>query len=468
MSKCLTFITTILLILFTCAQVNAVTSPLPQIQLAGYLSTKLTTRDGGVLTLWALACDLGDNSTVDLYYQGVPTGLKLPIVDSAGIYSLSLSAEPGVPVSRVLLELVGLDSAGESTAPWPYLNVADITHASPTPGRTISPTHTLAPTYSSTPVATQTPTAPPTETASPLPSFTATTAYTPTHTLTPLPTFTPLPSLPKRVLVMGDSWSVGLAAALKRRCPAAGFNVNIDYNLTARAGSTAEDWVANEYPPGYGSTQPRMLDGLRAKLHNHPPAAAVVMTLGGNDLNEKASQGMGEWPDWFQRRAFDNIESDIESVIAFIRNIQPTLPIVICSYDYLHFEFLVAFGLKLDGFTRRSYNEAFVELGRRQWDITKQRLYVYWVHNFGLLQHLHGDTIHPPFPCPNPYTGYPEYPPGFAPKPGGPPSYWPLPGGLIDYPAPLDWMPDGIHPSPGGFDDITDNILEQALEDLLK
>lgn len=38
---------------------------------------------------------------------------------------------------------------------------------------------------------------------------------------------------------------------------------------------------------------------------------------------------------------------------------------------------------------------------------------------------------------------------------------------LVDYPAPLAVMPDGIHPPPKGLRAIIDNTLDQGMANLL-
>lgn len=81
-----------------------------------------------------------------------------------------------------------------------------------------------------------------------------------------------------------------------------------------------------------------------------------------------------------------------------------------------------------------------------------------YAHNLGLLQHTYGDVPHPPASLP-----LVAYAPGVLPAPGWAPDYAPWPGGWAALPSPLDHMPDGIHPSPGGFRTIIDHTFAQGL-----
>lgn len=272
----------------------------------------------------------------------------------------------------------------------------------------------------------------------------------------------------RAIVLAGDSWSTGLVQPTRQALDARGFeDVELRWEFTANAGSQARGWVDNEHPPAFGggrdTTRPRMFDALEAALDAEPPADVLVVVIGGNDYNRECDAGWGELPGFVQGGILDGIGADIGTMIDRALDGRPDLEVVFVGYDYLHYEFLVAFGLRLDGLDTRSYNEGLVEIGRRQRAVADESPQVFYTHNYGILQHTYGDTIHPPFSIPNPLTGLPEYPPGFAPAPGGPPTFEPFPGGLIDYPAPLDYMPDGIHPSPEGFRTIIDNVLHQRL-----
>jgi lysophospholipase L1-like esterase len=281
-----------------------------------------------------------------------------------------------------------------------------------------------------------------------------------------------VPAAAPVIVLAGDSWSAGLIFPLREALDARGHaDVTVRWETTARAGSQARTWVRNEYPPALGggvdTTQPRMLDGLAAALDGPTPADVFVLVIGGNDMNREAVDGLGERGSFLRDLTFDAIEDDIAALVDFALEGRPALDVVFVGYDYLHLEFLRAFGMRLDGYDITTYNEDLVELGRRQRAVADGREQVWYTNNYGLLQHVAGDTIHVPFSRPNPLTGYPEYGPGVAPRPGGPPDFSPFPGGFYTYPAPLDWMPDGIHASAAGYRVIADNVLDQQLDRLL-
>ncbi|TNE49498.1 MAG: hypothetical protein EP343_11640 [Deltaproteobacteria bacterium] len=279
----------------------------------------------------------------------------------------------------------------------------------------------------------------------------------------------PSASTIKRLVIAGDSWSTGLVQPTRDALNAKGFSsVKLSYQNTANAGSQAAGWAINKYPPAVGGgedkTKPRMLTALAASLDASPRAEILMLVIGGNDYNRECINGLGKLPKALQSLTYDKIQRDIQTIVDFARKGRPHLKIVLMGYDFLHFEFLVAFGLKINkGHDRKSYNQGLVELDRRKRLIANQTPNVRYAHNFGILQHTYGDKAHPPFPVPNPLT-HPPYQPGVAPKPGIYPSYHPFPGGLINYPAPLDVMPDGIHPSHKGFRTIIDYTLSQGLQ----
>jgi len=281
------------------------------------------------------------------------------------------------------------------------------------------------------------------------------------------------PGQVKRVVLAGDSWSTGLIGPTRAALNASGFSKTVlSYQYTANAGSQAEGWVANKHPPklggGVDTRKPKMLTALFQSLDAQPRAGVLILVIGGNDYNRECVAGLGSLPKILQKTRFDKIQKDIQTLVNTVLKGRPHLKIVLIGYDYFHFEFLKLSGLKLKGHTRKSYNEGIVEVDRRKLTIARTNKQVAYAHNFGILQYTYGDKIHPPFPVPNPLTGFPPYPPKKAPKPGFAPAYHPFPGGFITYPAPLDVMPDGIHPSPKGFRTIIDNTLAQGLSNWLK
>jgi hypothetical protein len=273
----------------------------------------------------------------------------------------------------------------------------------------------------------------------------------------------------RRMVLAGDSWSAGLVFPLQDSLAANGHtDIDLWWDGTANGGSRAEDWLANEYPPGTsGPPAVRMLDALDLALDASPPAEVLVLVISGNDLNAKAADGLGTWPGFLYDLAFDGIEADVRALIAHARQGRPQLEVVLVGYTYLHFEMMALLGMDFDGFNTATYNQALIDLETRKLEIAQDTDHVWYAHNLGLLQHTYGDTMHFPFSIPNPLVGLPEYGPGVLPAPGVAPTYFPFPGGWSAYPAPVDHLPDGVHPDAAGFRLVADHLLDQGLSALL-
>lgn len=125
------------------------------------------------------------------------------------------------------------------------------------------------------------------------------------------------------VLVLaGDSWSTGLVLPLRAALDARGHaDVALRWETTARAGSQARGWVANEHPPASGggvdTGQPRLLDGLTAALDGPAPADVLVLVIGGNDFNREATSGLGRRGGALRDASFRAIESDVSGLVDF-------------------------------------------------------------------------------------------------------------------------------------------------------
>jgi hypothetical protein len=101
----------------------------PTILVAGWWDTYVTSSSGGTITMVAL-CQDEDVESVQIYYDGVPTGVFL--VDDGtqgdqtpgdGLFTLSVAAGPGLAPAAYLLELVAVDQAGNESMVWPYLEI---------------------------------------------------------------------------------------------------------------------------------------------------------------------------------------------------------------------------------------------------------------------------------------------------------------------------------------------------------
>ncbi len=177
----------------------------PQIIEAGFVGSKLSIEDGGVLYMEAVpqrnsldnpimgvkACFAGTDICVYLHDDGHNGD---GIADD-GIFSRAFQIDPGALqgcAGAWLVEMTAIDNMGNKSDPWPYLTIDKIDSM-------ISPTPTSTPTITNTPSSTNTPT--PTATNTPQPSEvtktpTATPTFTPTVTMTiaplkPFPSYTP-------------------------------------------------------------------------------------------------------------------------------------------------------------------------------------------------------------------------------------------------------------------------------------
>lgn len=105
--------------------------------LAGWLTPRLSSVDGGTLVIAALAADR--DCTVELYYENLPTGVLLndagidgDVAANDGVFGLSLYLPPGVaPPGEYLLELVSTSKQGVINGRWPHLCWMDAPFVAP-------------------------------------------------------------------------------------------------------------------------------------------------------------------------------------------------------------------------------------------------------------------------------------------------------------------------------------------------
>jgi hypothetical protein len=257
----------------------------------------------------------------------------------------------------------------------------------------------------------------------------------------------------ERLVLAGDSWSTGLIQPLRDELDERGYEeIVVSWETTSKPGSKVSGWVTN----------PDLMNGLYSALAMDPPAGMLIFTLTGNDYLGAGKGGLGLLgpQGWFF--AMTAIQLDLITFVALVRAHAPNVKIVLVGYDYLHFEMIELLGSKFPGMNLITFNLGLIDLATRERDVATATGDMIYAHNMGLLQHTYGDYFHPPFICPNPVMGCPEYGPGQAPKPGPAPGYNPFPGGWYTYPSPVDYVPDGVHPSYDGFRAIIDNSLDQV------
>ncbi|MBN2054103.1 VCBS repeat-containing protein, partial [bacterium] len=111
----------------------ASTNP-PVVILFGYWNTYITAPDGGTMTLLTAVIDNdgpADIATVELYYDGVPTGIYLAddgangdFAAGDGVFGLVLPFPGGaVPPTSLMLQVMATDGSGATSALAPYLEV---------------------------------------------------------------------------------------------------------------------------------------------------------------------------------------------------------------------------------------------------------------------------------------------------------------------------------------------------------
>ncbi len=107
----------------------------PEIMIMGYMSSRLGTAGGGDLTIIALVADLDgleDIQWVQLYYQGVETGITLwddgrhaDFDPNDGVYGFYIRIGAGAPSGLYLIEIRASDTIGLISPLAPYLNVKE-------------------------------------------------------------------------------------------------------------------------------------------------------------------------------------------------------------------------------------------------------------------------------------------------------------------------------------------------------
>ncbi len=107
----------------------------PYIRVAGYWDSMITTANGGTLSVVAYAEDINgasDIQSIELYYQGIPTGVHLKddgtsgdTVPGDGLFWLIIQVDPGAPPGIYPLEMLATDLLLNKSDLWPYLVATD-------------------------------------------------------------------------------------------------------------------------------------------------------------------------------------------------------------------------------------------------------------------------------------------------------------------------------------------------------
>jgi len=242
-----------------------------------------------------------------------------------------------------------------------------------------------------------------------------------------------------RILIVGDSWAVTVWAgrAIDQVLQEYGINdVESVGDLTARGGSTAEDWTA-----------PDWLAAITQQLNAYPTIDTVHLIIGGNDVLSKikTTNVFTGWPALLRESWWQEIQNNVQVIVNYCLMHPQVKHVVISDYDYLNratvqvIYWILGQTFDFGGMTQGQVNTAFIEVGLKKLAVAQRTPGCYYVQNFGLLQYHHNT-------------------PAGAPHPGVYPDYSPYPGGNSDYPmpdaafdtiqiGPFSLPGDGIHPS---------------------
>lgn len=113
---------------------NAQSQSAPVIMMAGYMDTDISWRYGGIFRMLAWVWDVeNDVETVEIYYEGLPTGVFLYDDGNNGdfeagdsLFGLSIEIPPQtLTPGDYQLELRAFDSMDNASDLWPYLTIHD-------------------------------------------------------------------------------------------------------------------------------------------------------------------------------------------------------------------------------------------------------------------------------------------------------------------------------------------------------
>lgn len=245
-----------------------------------------------------------------------------------------------------------------------------------------------------------------------------------------------------RVLIVGDSWSefMWVNRSLRRAFADNGRPDLLEKgNRTAISGSEAADWV-----------EPEQLALIADELARNPSIEVVQLTVGGNDM--LSGRDGGGWyagmPAAEREALFQQILTDLTTIVDHILVQRSDLEVLISAYDYLNFVdtfssflFLVCIE-QWDDLGRPSpgqLNRALIALEDRMEAFAASRPRVHMVRHNGLMQFV---------------FGFPDR--GIAPGQL-------LPPGDLELPSPIDAMlldADCIHLGSTGYAAIAENLWQ--------
>ncbi len=203
---------------------------------------------------------------------------------------------------------------------------------------------------------------------------------------------------------------------------------------------------------------------IAAELDRYPTIDIVNMTLGPNDFlsgtvnvlpedlgREVAWEDFLDNPAWNEQWLFDAIAGHVAVLVDAILAMRPDIRITLCSTDYgnLPADMMAEMGIDL-----LRFQTAWVNMYSAIRGVITTRDRVFFVHNFGLLQHLYGVP-----------EADPPVAPGVLPMPGGYPDYTPYPGGDPALNCPLDLLIDDFgHLTGQGCEEIARRCVNEFFQ----
>jgi len=219
-----------------------------------------------------------------------------------------------------------------------------------------------------------------------------------------------------RILLVGDSW-------VDQAFAAGAFDIALQNEglgqfssegaVTAIGGTTAAQWATAPFLA--------LIDG---ELATHPTIDIVHLSVGGNDF-------LGAPPGTDIVALAVQILDDIDTIVAHIHGIDPSIKVVIANYDYVP----ASFNAELAVITQLMIDQASVTPN------------AFALNYMGVLHHAFG------------YPG--EFAAGATPLPGGYPSYIPLQGGDPAFPGHPDFFDDAIHPNDPSYVRLAEHAVDE-------
>ncbi len=116
-----------------CGRYQASSSNGPNIFAAGFMNSRVYSESGGTITLVAVTTGSIPVKEVEMYYNGLPTGVFLQddgqhadFGPHDGVFGLIIPISEGIlPPGEILIQLMARDFDGQTSDLWPYLTISD-------------------------------------------------------------------------------------------------------------------------------------------------------------------------------------------------------------------------------------------------------------------------------------------------------------------------------------------------------